>query len=95
MRRKSSNRAKMAIRGGDIENRIAQAMAEIGFTFEPGSQIGDTFTFGSHFRLTSGYLQFPSRLVVTRNERGITVVGLAYWVDRLERKLGAGPQDIT
>lgn len=76
-------RSKIVLSQDDLENRLAQAMAEIGFFVEPRSQIGDTFTFMGSGR---------ARLVATKSHDGIVVVGSSYLVDRLIAKLGAAQQ---
>lgn len=64
-----------------IEDRVAQAMAAIGFTIEPHSQIGNSFTF----RATG------ARLVVTKTASGIEVAGPSGGIDSLANKLGIIP----
>jgi hypothetical protein len=64
-----------------IEDRVAQAMAAIGFTIEPHSQIGNTFTFRA----------LGSRLVVTKTTSGIEVAGPSGGIENLASKLGIVP----
>jgi len=64
-----------------IEDQVAQAMAAIGFTVEPHSQIGHSFTFRG----------FGLRLVVTKTASGIDVTGASSLIDRLAKELGATP----
>jgi len=64
-----------------IEDRVAQAMAASGFTIEPHSQIGNSFTF----RATG------ARLVVTKTTSGIEVAGPLGGIDNLASKLGIIP----
>jgi hypothetical protein len=79
-----STRVKFAMENNGIEDELAQAMAEIGFTVEPQSRIGNSFTFSS---ATTG-----SRLVVTKIDGGIVVVGAPALVTNLAGKLGIAPQ---
>jgi hypothetical protein len=65
-----------------IEDHVAQAMAAIGFTVEPHSQIGQSFTFRA----------LGSRLVVTKTASGIEVTGTSGLIDRLAKELGIIPQ---
>ena len=74
-------RAAFAIQSDDIEDRLAQAMAMIGFTIEPNSQIGHSFTFRAR----------GARLVVTKTASGIEVAGPSGWVDLLAKKLEIAP----
>jgi hypothetical protein len=68
-----------------IEDRLAQAMAAIGFTIEPNSQIGHSFTFRA----------LGSRLVVTKTASGIDVTGNSGSIDRLASQLGIIPHKNT
>jgi hypothetical protein len=74
--------ATFVIQPGCIEDRVVQAMAPIGFTLEPHSQIGNSFTF----RATG------ARLVVTKTTSGIEVAGPSGCIDNLASKLGIIPQ---
>jgi len=74
-------RATFAIESDDIEDRLAQAMAMIGFTTEPNSQIGHSFTFRAR----------GVRLVATKTASGIEVAGPSGWVDLLAKKLEIKP----
>jgi hypothetical protein len=75
-------RATFVIQPDGIEDRVVQAMATIGFTIEPQSQIGNSFTF----RATG------TRLVVTKTTSGIEVAGPSGCIDNLARKLDIVPQ---
>jgi Mn2+/Fe2+ NRAMP family transporter len=74
-------RATFVIQPDGIEDRVAQAMATIGFTIEPHSQFGNSFTF----RATG------TRLVVTKTTSGIEVAGPSGCIDNLASKLGVIP----
>jgi hypothetical protein len=65
-----------------IEDRVARAMAAIGFTIEPHSQIGHSFTFRT----------LGSRLVVTKTASGVDVAGPSGNIDNLASKLGIIPR---
>jgi hypothetical protein len=58
-------RASFVMPPDGIEDRVAQAMAAIGFTIEPHSQIVNSFTFRAA----------GARLVVTKTSSGIEVAG--------------------
>jgi hypothetical protein len=74
-------RATFVMQPDGIEDRVAQAMAASGFTIEPHSQIGNSFTFRA----------LGSRLVVTKTASGIEVVGPLDRIDQLANKLGIIP----
>jgi hypothetical protein len=74
-------RATFVMPPDGIEDRVTQAMAAIGFTIEPHSQIGNSFTF----RATG------ARLVVTETTSGIEVAGPSGAIDNLASKLGIVP----
>lgn len=74
-------RATFVMPPDGIEDRVVQAMAASGFTIEPHSQIGNSFTFR-----TTG-----ARLVVTKTTSGIEVAGPSGCVDNLASKLGIIP----
>ena len=76
-------RATFTLPPDQIEDQVAHAMAAIGLTIEPHSQVGHSFTFRG----------FGSRLVVTKTPSGIDVTGASNLIDRLERELGAKPKN--
>jgi hypothetical protein len=79
-------RVTFVMQPDEIEDRLAQAMAAIGFTIEPHSQIGHSFTF----RAALG-----SRLVVTKTASGIDVTGNSGSIDRLASQFGIIPHKNT
>jgi hypothetical protein len=78
-------RVTFVMQPDEIEDRLAQAMAAIGFTIEPHSQIGHSFTFRA----------LGSRLVVTKTASGIDVTGNSGSIDRLASQLGIIPHKNT